>query len=469
MQAQNVPLKHTQLARERKGINIAVSGESVKKLSKHVFKVRSQSSNGWYIVKKVEDADVWSCSCPDFAYRLVKMQDKRCKHIISVQTLQRTYETANRIEKLPERPKICPRCLSTEIVKNGYRIVKGNVKRQKYKCGRCQRKFILGENGFSKVSSDPKMIAEALNLVFSNMSYRAIARHLHVTYGITLSHVAIKKWVDKYTTLISGYVNTLKPELGDVWHVDEIMLNIKKTEPMGKGFYCWCWNALDGRSRFVLSSELSKRREIADARHAFAKANENAHGEQPTYVVTDCLNSYKKAFIKEFNDRAVIHIRTKSLSEGFENRPVERYHNEMRSVIKARRGLGNDESAQKFVDGYRHYHNFVRPHTGLSNSQTPAEAAGIDLKLDKQNPMKDLIVKSATENSKEKSFELYVINQLCKRFEKLTISNEKDCIKFKQKGWIERQEWREVNDILRVNGFSWLSNGKDSCWIKMAK
>jgi len=51
--------------------------------------------------------------------------------------------------------------------------------------------------------------------------------------------------------------------------------------------------------------------------------------------------------------------------------------------------------------------------------------------------------------------------------EKLTIINEKDCIKFKQKAWIEREEWREINDILRINGFSWLSNGKDSCWIRM--
>jgi putative transposase len=338
---------------------------------------------------------------------------------------------------------------------------------EKYICTRCRRAFVLGENGFSKVSSDPKMITEALNLAFSNMSYRAIVRHLKITYGVSLSHVAIKKWIDKYTSVISSYVNTLKPELGDVWHVDEIMLNIKKTEPTGKGFYSWCWNTLDGSSRFVLASELSKRREISDASNAFAKGKENANGALPSYVVTDCLNSYKKAFIKEFNDRAVIHVRTKSLSEGFENRPVERCHNELRSVIEARRGLGNDESAQKFVDCYRHYHNFVRPHTGLPNNQTPAEAAGIDLKLDPQNPMKDLIVKSATESLKEKSPEMYVINQLGKRFEKLTVDNEKDCVKFKQKAWIEREVWREINDILRVNGFSWLSNGKDSCWIRM--
>jgi hypothetical protein len=97
----------------------------------------------------------------------------------------------------------------------------------------------------------------------------------------------------------------------------------------------------------------------------------------------------------------------------------------------------------------------------------PAEAAGMDLKLDPQNRMKDLIIKSATESLKEKNPEIYVINQLGKRFEKLTVINEKDCMKFKQKSWIEREQWREINHILRVNGFNWLSNGKDSCWIKM--
>jgi hypothetical protein len=27
--------------------------------------------------------------------------------------------------------------------------------------------------------------------------------------------------------------------------------------------------------------------------------------------------------------------------------------------------------------------------------------------------------------------------------------------------------WREINDILRVQGFNWVANGKDSSWIKI--
>ena len=53
------------------------------------------------------------------------------------------------------------------------------------------------------------------------------------------------------------------------------------------------------------------------------------------------------------------------------------------------------------------------------------------------------------------------------RANKLEILTESDCTKITQKGWLEKKEWREINDILRVQGFCWLANGKDSCWMKM--
>ena len=69
----------------------------------------------------------------------------------------------------------------------------------------------------------------------------------------------------------------------------------------------------------------------------------------------------------------------------------------------------------------------------------------------------DLFVKSSTTKN-------FVI-QLGRRIQKVSIVNEKDHIKVNPKGWIEKQTWREINDILRLNGFSWFSNGKDSFWI----
>ena len=125
-----------------------------------------------------------------------------------------------------------------------------------------------------------------------------------------------------------------------------------------------------------------------------------------------------------------------------------------------RRGLGNDESAQKFADAQRIKHDFLNPHSGLPGNITPAEVAGIDLNLG-DDKIRDLI----SQGSQKKNF----VTHLGKRVDKVTIVNETDSIKVAPKTWIDKRIWREINDIPRLSGFSWLSNGKHSCWIKPAR
>ena len=74
---------------------------------------------------------------------------------------------------------------------------------------------------------------------------------------------------------------------------------------------------------------------------------------------------------------------------------------------------------------------------------------------------KDHLVK----NTESKNF----VIQLGKRIQKVSIVKQYDCIKVYPKGWIEKQTWREINDILRLNGFSWLSNERNGCWLKPHK
>jgi putative transposase len=441
--------------RNQKGIDIVSQGKSITKLGKYNYRVMSQSQDKTYNVKKLQDADIWSCDCADFMYNLVRKDDKRCKHIISVQLLQNSVEQEQKIEKL-DIPKLCPKCNSTKIVKNGLRIIQNKIKRQRFACKQCNHKFTLHESGFTSMRFSPQIITESLNLFMSGMSYRNIARHIKSVHDKSVSHVAITHWVEKYMNVIKEYADSLVPELGDVWSLDEMMINVKDTEKMkGKGFYDWVWTIIDPKTKFVLATEVSKRREIIDAQKIIAKGKQIS---KPSYVITDSLRTYEQAIRKELDSRKTAHIKTKSLQDGFQNRPIERYHNEIREKLKARRGLGNDESTQRFADGYRIYHNFVRPHTGLEDNITPAESAGIDLNLG-HDKIKDLITKSV-----ESKCNFAV--QLGKRIEKVSIVNEKDSIKVTCKGWMERQTWREINDILRLNGFSWLSNGKDSCWLK---
>lgn len=95
---------------------------------------------------------------------------------------------------------------------------------------------------------------------------------------------------------------------------------------------------------------------------------------------------------------------------------------------------------------------------------TPAAAAKIDLNLNQRNRLKDLIAKSAAQ--KEIAEGKFAVH-LGERVQHVNIINEKDCIKVMLKGWLDKQVWKEINDILRVHQFAWLSNGNDSCWIRM--
>lgn len=449
----------------------ATSGDSIQTITKNYFRVKSQSGNGWYNVKKLADADVWICDCKNFLPRLFKNEDKRCKHIIDCQTLQ-NLETEIKIEKIDTpldteskiekivRPKICPRCLSTTIIKIGFRTLKRGTRRRRFKCKQCKLKFILAEYGFGKLSQDPKIVSLALDLRFlgNGNSYRSIARHISAIYNIKISNVTILNWVRRCIRMWKGYLDNKIPDACKIWSVDEMTVNVKNTEPVkGKGFIVWMWNIIDPDTRFVIASEITKTRESSDARKVFASGKDKTHSS-PDFVITDALNSYEEAFRKEFNIRKTAHIKTRSLKDGFQNRPVERVNNEYREQLKSTRGLGNDESAQEWADGKRYVHNFCRPHSGLPGNKTPAEAAGLDLGLG-ENKIYDLMVKSTTPHN--------FATQLGVRIKSVTIVNEKEWINVKPKVWIKKKTWREINDILWLNGFSWLSNGEYSCWIKL--
>ncbi len=440
--------------RKQKATQIFSKTNSIRKISKNHYAVESQNSDAIYNIRKLPKADVWTCECKDFHFRLRKLDDKHCKHIKSCILLQDSINIENKIEQVLQ-PQVCPKCHSSSIVKNGYRKLKNGIQRQKHRCNQCRYRFILGENGFSKVSSDPKIISESLNLVMSGMSYRNIARHIETVHQIKISHVSVNNWISKYTQLIKDYVDTLNPELSDVWSLDEMYLNVKNTKKTGKGFHDWLWSIIDPKTRFLIATEVSKKREIADARKIIA-SGKKIISQNPHYVLTDCLNSYQEAIRKEFENKTA-HIKTKSLKEGFVNRPIERYHNEIREKLKARRGLGNDKSAQNFAELHKIHHNYVRPHQGL-DGKTPAQTANIDLNLGDDKYL-DLIKHA----SKKPNF----VNNLGKRIEMVTIENEGDSIKITPTGWIQKHTWREINDILRLYEFSWLSNGKNSCWMKL--
>jgi hypothetical protein len=143
------------------------------------------------------------------------------------------------------------------------------------------------------------------------------------------------------------------------------------------------------------------------------------------------------------------------------NPKVERLNGTVRDRETVMRGIDNAEAAQELIDAMRIHYNFIRVNQAIN--QTPAKAAGINLNLG-ENKVESLMRQAATHNRDVAA--VPIVKGLGIRLQKLLVIYEKDCFKIKPKGWMEKKEWREINDILRVQGFNWLANAKDSCWIK---
>ncbi|PWB52616.1 MAG: hypothetical protein C3F06_08690 [Candidatus Methanoperedenaceae archaeon] len=165
--------------------------------------------------------------------------------------------------------------------------------------------------------------------------------------------------------------------LGNIWHADEMKI---KTKPED---WAWLWHVMDNETRYMVANLITKHREDADAEGIFKKAKVHSSGKKPEYMVTDGLQSYKGAFNKVFYDhhRSSRHVRAAGITEAkSNNNMVERLHNTVRDREKVMRGLQNKVTASEFNDGFKAFYNHIRPHMAL-NGETPAQRAGIDLKL----------------------------------------------------------------------------------------
>jgi transposase-like protein len=289
------------------------------------------------------------------------------------------------IKEENDKPFYCKFCGSENYIKYG----KKNNKQQ-YFCKDCKRKFV-DNLYFEKLKADPKIICLTLDLYFKGVSLRKICDHLKQFYELNVVHTTLLKWIRKYIVIMDEYVRQFKPQLSDIWNVDEMMINIK-------GEWHYLWNVIDDGTRFHLASYVSKRRTTNEAKMALRTARKRSHNKRPMFIITDGLKSYNKAISDEFFSirNKTTHIGNvgirgrKNGEEYFDNNLVERLQGTIRDRNKTQRGLKDQYSP--FVRGHKLYYNFIKPHESLYN-KTPAEIAGIDLELD-DNKWENLLVKS---------------------------------------------------------------------------
>ncbi len=371
--------------REMKALTIVGQNNQIKRINAVTYKVKSQSSDTWYdVVHQYKNG--WSCSCPDFTFRHLE-----CKHIKSIyisKELRHKIVNNNDIKEIESQPtELSCKCGSLNVIKIGIRHNKsGNV--QVYKCKECNKKW--SDNlGFAKSKVNSKIVTVALDLYFKGVSLRKVAEHVKLFYGISISNVAVLGWIRKFGEVVAPYVDSLVPkDVSGVYHVDEMMIHVRQ-EKMEKGHYQWLWNLCDNTTKYWISSKVSQRKEVADARAVFQDAKKKA--PIPIAIVHDGLPTYNEAYWKEYytmEGKRVQNIRSVSVRHKGLNQTIERLNGIFRDREVVMRGMENRESAQKLIDAYRIHYNFIRKHGSIG--KTPAEEAGIKLPLG-ENKIENLI------------------------------------------------------------------------------
>ncbi len=351
--------------RQERAEEITKKKGQIWRYSDNLYRVRSQSGHGSYQVKKTELG--WSCNCPDHQTRGVE-----CKHIISVKlsfAIRKQVEPVMTIAPINATADLCAYCGSSQIVKDGIRHNDyGDI--QVYYCKECERRFVLNA-GFEGMKSTPQDITSAMQLYFSGLSFRNVTKALKLR-GVKVSHVAVYKWINKYTALMEQYIEKIQPRVSDTWRADEIWIKVK-------GDMKYVFAIMDDETRYWIAQEVAGSKQKHDAAKIFRDAKEIV-GKRPNVMITDGLPAYHDAFNRELytvtnpRSRHVNKIKLTGNAWNENNNKMERINGEIRDREKTMRGL--KKVGTKVLPGMQIYHNYIRPHEAL-DGKTPAEACGI--------------------------------------------------------------------------------------------
>ncbi len=343
-----------------RGEDIASVESNVRRIDENEYRVRSQSGSGEYIVLSTEAG--WNCSCPDFVHRGLK-----CKHAFAVELslqIRRRIENAKRL--VPLDYQSCLDCGSEDIVKDGLIHNKGGDI-QRILCKNCGKRFSKNL-GFERMRASPEVVTLAMQLYFGGSSLRNTQKALRLQ-GVSISHVAILKWIRKYVSLMDRYLSGITPQVSDTWRADELYVKVK-------GDMKYLFALMDDESRFWIAQLVTDTKYTSDVRPLFAEARRIA-GKRPLTMITDGGHHFLEPFKQEFYTLKyprTVHVRDIRMDGSVHNNKMERMNGEVRDREKVMRGVKATDTA--ILKGLQIYHNFVRPHEGLKGD-TPADRVGI--------------------------------------------------------------------------------------------
>ena len=332
--AETIPREND--ARRQRGEEIAKRGGQIVRLDDLHYTVRSQSSEGVYEIVSTEMG--WTCACPDHVYR-----DVCCKHIHAVEISRKMREAVQKGATTTIREVNlgrCKFCDSASIVRKGIKKAK-NGDLQMFGCKDCKRRFVQNL-GFERKQATPEQITTAVDLVFSGLSTRKVARSLEMT-GLKITHVTVFNWATEYGRLMEWYLDKITPQVGEQWRTDEIFLMI-----MGNRRYLF--SMLDTDTRYWLAKMVAEHKGNDDVAPMFEAARKLA-GKVPETLVSDGAANFGHAHKKQYAAKNFLHkdsehVKHIHMAGDTNNNQMESFNgNTVRHREKVVRGLKTDDSA----------------------------------------------------------------------------------------------------------------------------
>jgi transposase-like protein len=122
--------------------------------------------------------------------------------------------------------------------------------------------------GFERMRATPTIITSAMQLYFTGESFRNVHKFLRLQ-GVTVSHMAVYKWIDKYVKLMDKYLEKITPNVSDVWRTDELYLKVK-------GDKKYLFALMDDETRFWIAQQVADRKNTSDVQPLFKEGKEVA-------------------------------------------------------------------------------------------------------------------------------------------------------------------------------------------------
>ena len=256
----------------------------------------------------------------------------------------------------------CKNCGSSLVVRFG--TYKGA---QRYWCKSCQRKF-KSDGGFH-TQVPVEYISRALDLYYHGMFIKSIAIHLKREYNYHPSKSTIFNWASKYTSLIIQQFKEYCPQVGNIWILDKIRLNINEKNQV------WFYYVIDRKTRFLLAFKVVKKTAAQDVKKLKAEASKKAGLTNPKEIITDDNYSYLDEIGLSYCSE-IENTREKSFTYRDTMNMIKRFHGTLKDRTQIIRYFTNLQNMIQFANGLTVLYNYFKPQESLS-SKTPAEIAGI--------------------------------------------------------------------------------------------